>query len=98
MPTYEYECDSCGIMFERFQKISDDPLRECPECGGTVRRLISTGGGLVFKGPGFYATDYRSGGAKGSAASDSSGSEGGGTGKKGTKADSGAKGGSDGGD
>ena len=62
MPTYEYECDSCGISFERFQRISDDPIRVCPECGGTVRRLISSGGGLVFKGPGFYATDYRSSG------------------------------------
>ncbi len=61
MPTYEYKCESCEIEFERFQKMSDDPLTVCPECGGTVRRLISTGGGLVFKGPGFYATDYGSG-------------------------------------
>jgi putative FmdB family regulatory protein len=61
MPTYEYECDSCGISFERLQRISDEPIRACPECGGQVRRLISTGGGLVFKGPGFYATDYKSG-------------------------------------
>jgi putative FmdB family regulatory protein len=61
MPTYEYECDSCGISFERLQRISDDPIRKCPECGGKVRRLISSGGGLVFKGPGFYATDYGSG-------------------------------------
>ncbi len=58
MPTYEYQCNSCEIEFERFQRISDDPLTVCPECGGEVRRLISTGGGLVFKGPGFYATDY----------------------------------------
>lgn len=61
MPTYEYECDSCGISFERLQRISDEPIRQCPECGGNVRRLISTGGGLVFKGPGFYATDYARG-------------------------------------
>lgn len=61
MPTYEYECESCGISFERLQRISDEPIRNCPECGGEVRRLISTGGGLVFKGPGFYATDYASG-------------------------------------
>jgi putative FmdB family regulatory protein len=61
MPTYEYECDSCGILFERLQRFSDEPIRECPECGGKVRRLISSGGGLVFKGPGFYATDYGSG-------------------------------------
>jgi putative FmdB family regulatory protein len=58
MPTYEYECERCGHRFERFQRISDDPVRICPECGGTVRRVISTGGGIVFKGPGFYATDY----------------------------------------
>jgi putative FmdB family regulatory protein len=61
MPTYEYKCKSCEIEFERFQRISDDPITECPECGGEVQRLISTGGGLVFKGPGFYATDYGSG-------------------------------------
>lgn len=61
MPTYEYECEACGHAFERFQSMSDEPIRTCPECGGAVRRLISAGGGLVFKGPGFYATDYRSG-------------------------------------
>ena len=66
MPTYEYECDACGLSFERLQRISDDPIRECPECGGSVRRLISSGGGLVFKGPGFYATDYGSGGSSAS--------------------------------
>lgn len=61
MPTYEYKCKSCEIEFERFQRINDDPITECPECAGEVQRLISTGGGLVFKGPGFYATDYGSG-------------------------------------
>ncbi len=61
MPTYEYECRVCGHAFERFQGINEDPIAECPECEGKVRRLISSGGGLVFKGPGFYATDYRSG-------------------------------------
>ncbi len=60
MPTYEYVCEACGHEFERFQKISADPVRKCPECGRRkVRRRISVGGGLVFKGPGFYATDYR---------------------------------------
>ncbi|MEN8144491.1 MAG: FmdB family zinc ribbon protein [Gemmatimonadota bacterium] len=60
MPTYEYECDQCGHAFEVFQRISDDPVRVCPECGKRkVRRLISSGGGIVFKGTGFYATDYR---------------------------------------
>lgn len=62
MPTYEYECRECGHAFERFQGINEDPISMCPECEGKVRRLISSGGGLVFKGPGFYATDYRSGG------------------------------------
>jgi len=61
MPTYEYECSDCGHAFERFQGINEDPIGVCPECGGRVRRLISSGGGLVFKGPGFYATDYRGG-------------------------------------
>jgi len=61
MPTYEYECRECGHAFERFQGINEDPIGHCPECQGSVRRLISSGGGLVFKGPGFYATDYRSG-------------------------------------
>ncbi|MFQ5888898.1 MAG: FmdB family zinc ribbon protein [Gemmatimonadota bacterium] len=61
MPTYEYRCRSCGHAFERFQRISEPPIRSCPECGKRrVERLISTGGGLVFKGPGFYATDYKS--------------------------------------
>jgi len=65
MPTYEYECRDCDHAFERFQGINEEPIGECPECGGNVRRLISSGGGLVFKGPGFYATDYRSGPAEG---------------------------------
>lgn len=83
MPTYEYKCRECGHTFERYQRISEDPLEECPECHGRVQRLISSGGGLVFKGPGFYATDYRSSGTagrsskegSGSASSDKSGSE-----------------------
>ena len=60
MPTYEYECDKCGKHFEKFQNMSDDPLKRCPGCGGAVRRLIGTGAGIIFKGSGFYATDYRS--------------------------------------
>ena len=59
MPTYEYRCDQCDHAFEVFQRISDEPVRVCPECGKRrVRRLISSGGGIVFKGSGFYATDY----------------------------------------
>lgn len=62
MPTYEYVCEACEHRFERFQKMSDRPVRACPECGARKpKRLISPGGGLLFKGPGFYATDYRKG-------------------------------------
>ena len=60
MPTYEYECEKCGITFEKFQGIKEEPIKKCPECGGKVRRLISAGAGVIFKGSGFYATDYRS--------------------------------------
>ena len=60
MHTYEYECRSCGYRFEEFQGIMDKPLKSCPRCEGEVRRLISGGGGLLFKGSGFYVTDYRS--------------------------------------
>jgi putative FmdB family regulatory protein len=60
MPTYEYKCDACGYEFERFQSITAAPVKRCPECGkAKVRRLISTGAGLIFKGSGFYITDYR---------------------------------------
>lgn len=60
MPTYEYECAKCGHRFERFQGINDPPVKTCPECRGRVRRLLGTGAGLIFKGQGFYITDYRS--------------------------------------
>ncbi|MCX7785433.1 MAG: zinc ribbon domain-containing protein [candidate division WOR-3 bacterium] len=59
MPTYEYECETCHHKFEEFQKITDKPLRKCPQCGNKVRRLISAGVGLIFKGSGFYITDYK---------------------------------------
>ena len=59
MPTYRYKCDKCGHEFEKFQSMKDKPLSECPECGGAVRRLISGGSGVIFKGSGFYETDYR---------------------------------------
>lgn len=74
MPTYEYRCLECGSEFEHFQKITDAPLATCPECGGEVQRLISRGGGVLFKGAGFYATDYRSGGGASSASAEPSGS------------------------
>ncbi len=61
MPTYEYRCDGCEHAFEEYQSITADPLKKCPGCGKKkLRRLIGTGGGLIFKGSGFYLTDYRS--------------------------------------
>jgi len=65
MPTYEYECLECGIGFEAFQKMSDEVLEECPQCRGKVKRLISSGSGVIFKGKGFYATDYKKTNASG---------------------------------
>lgn len=61
MPTYEYRCKSCGHEMELFQSMSDAPKRKCPECGkNALERLIGTGAAIVFKGSGFYQTDYRS--------------------------------------
>ena len=59
MPTYEYECLKCGEIFEKFQSIKADPIKEHLECGGKVKRLISGGAGIIFKGSGFYETDYK---------------------------------------
>lgn len=58
MPTYLYECENCG-RFEEFQKITDDPLQDCPECGGEVKKIIGSPG-IIFKGSGFYSTDNKS--------------------------------------
>jgi putative FmdB family regulatory protein len=60
MPTYEYECEKCGHRFELFQSMKDEPKKRCPKCRGKVRRLLGTGAGMIFKGSGFYVTDYRS--------------------------------------
>lgn len=60
MPTYEYRCRQCGKRFERYQQITESPVTSCPFCNGHVERLISGGSGLLFKGSGFYITDYRS--------------------------------------
>jgi len=61
MPTYEYVCDACGHAFDLFQQMSDPVKRKCPECAkSALRRLIGTGAGVLFKGGGFYETDYRS--------------------------------------
>ncbi len=62
MPTYEYECQKCGHKFEEFQSMKDAPLTKCPACKGKVKRLIGAGAGFIFKGSGFYITDYRSSG------------------------------------
>ena len=60
MPTYEYECAACGANFEEFQSMSDKPLRKCPKCGKMkLERLIGAGAGIIFKGSGFYETDYK---------------------------------------
>ncbi|MGD9896876.1 MAG: FmdB family zinc ribbon protein [Candidatus Methylacidiphilaceae bacterium] len=66
MPTYEYECTRCEAVIEVFQRISDPPLQVCPKevCGGRLKRRISGGAGLLFRGSGFYITDYRSEGYK----------------------------------
>lgn len=58
MPLYEYECESCGVRFERRQHMEDEPIEECPECAGEVHRLIQPVG-IIFKGSGFYVTDNR---------------------------------------
>ena len=61
MPTYDYECQKCGHRFEEFQSITADPLRRCPVCKkNALKRLIGCGAGVIFKGSGFYITDYRS--------------------------------------
>ena len=70
MPTYDYKCLACDVRFEKFQGIMAPVIEECPECGGKVKRLIGAGAGLIFKGSGFYTTDYRSDGYKESAKKD----------------------------
>ncbi len=60
MPTYEYRCKQCACRFEKLQSIKEEPLKTCPECGGEPERLIGCGAGFIFKGSGFYITDYRS--------------------------------------
>lgn len=70
MPTYEYQCVKCEHRFEEFHGISERPKLKCPVCRGRVKRLISSGAGLLFKGSGFYITDYRSDGYRKAAKSD----------------------------
>ena len=71
MPTYDYKCEVCGHTFEAFQSMQEDPIRVCPSCGEEkVKRLISAGAGLIFKGSGFYITDYKNKGKKDRAGTD----------------------------
>ena len=58
MPTYEYECHKCGHRFEEFQNMNDKPLKTCPACGGSVRRLLGTGAAVIVKGSGLHGADY----------------------------------------
>ena len=58
MPTYEYKCKDCDYTFEKFQSMKDKPIAKCPKCDGNVQRLISSGAAVIFKGSGFYTTDY----------------------------------------
>jgi putative FmdB family regulatory protein len=77
MPTYDYVCDGCGHAFELFQSMTEEPKKTCPQCKKKkLRRLIGAGAALVFKGSGFYKTDYRSESYKKGAAKDSGGSKG----------------------
>ena len=59
MPTYDYECSKCGHKFEVFQNMKDEMLKKCPKCKSKVKRLIGRGSGVIFKGSGFYETDYK---------------------------------------
>jgi putative FmdB family regulatory protein len=71
MPTYDYKCNACKKQFDLFQSIMEDPKRKCPYCGkNALERLIGTGGAIIFKGSGFYQTDYRSESYKKAAESD----------------------------
>jgi putative FmdB family regulatory protein len=98
MPTYEYSCEKCGKNFDLFQSMRDQPLQECPqeqcqmpEWGhGKVKRLLGTGAGLIFKGSGFYITDYRSNSYKEGAKKDTNAPAAGGEKSSGGKESSGA--------
>ncbi len=97
MPTYDYVCDDCGHAFELFQSITDPVRRKCPECGKLkLRRLFGTGAAVVFKGSGFYQTDYRSDSYKKAASADTKKESSGDSGKSDKGSDSSTAGKSDG--
>ncbi len=77
MPTYDYECQKCGNRFEVVQSMNDAKLEDCPQlaCDGRVKRLLGTGAGIIFKGSGFYQTDYRSSSYQAGAKSESGSSK-----------------------
>ncbi|MCU0877349.1 MAG: zinc ribbon domain-containing protein [Pirellulaceae bacterium] len=78
MPTYDYQCDACDHKFEVFESISAEPQKKCPKCKKSkLRRLFGAGGGLLFKGSGFYLTDYRSDSYKKAASADKPAGDGG---------------------
>ncbi|RJP72683.1 MAG: zinc ribbon domain-containing protein [Ignavibacteriales bacterium] len=64
MPNYDYKCTKCKKTFEIFQKMTDEPIEKCPECNGKLKRLIGAGAGPIFKGSGFYQTDYKNSSSK----------------------------------
>jgi putative FmdB family regulatory protein len=76
MPTYEYRCSACAYSFEEFQSITADPFQICPQCGKTTLRRVLGGAGMIFKGSGFYLTDYKKGGDSSSAKSPKGSAEG----------------------
>ena len=86
MPTYEYRCPACGGEFEKFQRMSDEPVAACPSCGANAERRLSAGAGLLFKGSGFYITDYRGDSYRKAAESDKGGSSSSSSDKKGGEA------------
>jgi putative FmdB family regulatory protein len=103
VPTYQYACTACGHELEKVQSFTDDPLTQCPECDGRLRKLFGSVG-VVFKGPGFYRTDSRAGvgngagagAGAGKATGDAAGTEGGKTGSGGTSTDTASSGGGSG--
>ncbi len=75
MPTYEYICEKCGEEFEYFQSITEEPKGTCERCGGRLERMVGAGGGLIFKGSGFYITDYKRDNGSSGASDSKKGSE-----------------------